>query len=634
MSLISTYSVFNPITKPDMKTVYTDITALQTFTNVATNNVCAFYDVDNVPQSLLLGASSNVNIESVTNANVYVQGTLPGSSGFNVFHTDIVGNMRYDSNAINIGMVRTNNVNTTIFTANDKDNNMRFLFSNVVQFNSTTLTTAMIGESSRDHFSTNSANGFQFDNPVSFASNVEFQQNIVTLGSIFGSNLNVWSTRTANASTDLNQIGYGFRVNSENELELIKMATFGESGDVSSPVCQRIAIFGGNTNQLSRDQDNSKDPGSNYLVFNSLNGVSIAGNGQVVQTNSSAANALANAIFIYGQNIGIGTQTASYKLEVQGDGYFSQNLTANGLLMTNGGIVTSGEIQPLQDNSCDVGHADYMFANVFGKQIYYSSNTFITKINNVATFSNALTNSLQSLSCSNIIFGTKGSQITLKGDNDQVSFVNSSGTPMSFSGVVTISDPTQTSESSVASIKAVNVVYNSNISLSNAFYAGNYTQIPVRVNSINGSNATFSNVSASNVTVYGADFAEYMYKSQVSDSFTSGEIVGIDINGKITKQYSASYHFMVISACPGIIAGGSEENKSLQETVGYCGRVKVNCDNAQVGQDVVPYEAPDGTIMATSISNANITFEQYRLSVGRIISVDSYGVPTVVLKSA
>ena len=624
MSTISTYSIFNQATRQENETLYTDITALQTFTNLATNNVCAFYDMDNVGQSLLIGASCNVNIESATTANVYTQ-----DSGFNVYHTDIVGNMRYDSNAINIDTNAMYGINNTLFTANSQKNNISFLFSNVIQFNSTVLTTATAGV---DSFSTNSANGFQFDNVVSFSSNVAFQQNLVTQGSIFGSNINVWSTRNPNSSSDLNQIGYGFRVNSSNELELIKMATFGTS-NISSPVCQRIAVFGGNTNQLSLDQDNSKDPGSNYLVFNNLNGVSIAGNGQVVQTTSSAVNALANIIFVNGQNIGIGTQTSQYKLSVAGNGYVSQDFTTNGLLTTNGGLITSGDIHPNMNGCASIGETDFMFSKIYGSKLYYSSNTFITKNNRIATFSNAITNSLESISCSNVKFGPANAQITLKGDNNKVTFTNSAGTLLSYPSITTFSDPTLTGEDDVASILAVNTVYNSNVALSNAFYSGDYTSFPLQVNTIDGIDATFSNISASNVTVYGADFAEYMYKSNPSDLFASGEIVGIDVNGKITKQYSLSYHFMVVSRCPGIVAGGNEQNKDLQETIGYCGRIKINCPSAQVGHHIIPQAANDGSILAVSVDSNNITFDQYRMSVGRVVSKDSNSCPIIVLKS-
>ena len=150
---------------------------------------------------------------------------------------------------------------------------------------------------------------------------------------------------------------------------------------------------------------------------------------------------------------------------------------------------------------------------------------------------------------------------------------------------------------------------------------------------VTGSDATFSNISTSNVTVYGADFAEYMYKSNINDSFESGEIVGIDLNGHLTKQYSSSYHFMVVSNSPGLIGSGFEQNKSLQETIGYCGRVKVNCSNAKVGQHIVPQVADDGSILAVSVDDDDITFIQYKKSVGRVISIE-YGHAIIVVKSA
>lgn len=616
MSTISDKSIFYPsvaggVTNQDfISCIYTDITSLQTFTNLATNNVCAYYSDQNIAQNLLLGGTNNVNIESGAATNVF------SKTGFKLFHTDTINNTRYDSNLLNIDWSGAVGNFQTTFNTNNK---LFFGFSNIVQFNSTFLHT---GSNNTDRFSTNSTGGFAFDNPVSFSSNVNFSQNIITQGSIFGCNLNVWTTKTAELATDPYQIGYGFRVNSSNELELIKTATFGPNGVTGPPISKRIAVFGGHYNIKSTDTEDTS-----YLVFNNLNGLSVNNNGQMVQTTSSAATTLANMFTINGNSLGLGLQpSTTYKLDVNGAGHFSQYITADG------GMFSGGDIQPVTTGTVSVGASDYMFKKVYAQSLYYSGVDFITKDTlGRATFSN-VDGSVNSLVCKQVVFGdSTSSLVTLKSVDNSISFVDKDGNTLNAVGS-TSSDPTQTSTGTIATIAAVNRVYSSNNTLSNYVYTGNWT----KVQSISGNNLTItgSNATFSNISVAGADFAEYLYKSNPVDVYASGEIVGVDADGKLTKTFADAYHFMVVSTAPGLIAGASEENKDLQEMIGFCGRVAVNCPEAQVGHHIVPIVDPadNVSISHTSIADTEITFDQYRRSVGRVITLSPE--PIIVLKSA
>lgn len=610
MSAISSYSIFNTATAVGNETSYTDIITIQTFANLATNNICAFYDTTGTSQSLYLGATSNVNIESATSANIYT------TTGVNFFDTNVVNNQRYDSNFMRIYTTDVETISTTNFKTS---NNMYFSCSNSIQFNSTILNTQI---NNTDHFYTSSTCGFMFDNVVTFSSNVTFAQNIVTQGSIFGCNLNVWSAYPAVANTDINQVGFGFRVNENNELELIKTSTFGPTGSVSLPISKKIAVFGGNHNISSNDTSDTS-----YLVFNNLNGVSVSSNGQILQTSTSSStiNALAN-LFTVANNgyVGLGTVSPQYKFDVNGGGHFSM------CLQTDQGIITDGNIVA-NNNTINIGEPSILFNKIYGSKLYYSSTNFITNGTggNQVTFTNDAGN-YSTVVCSNVVFGPSSAPISLQvGSSGQIQFVDVNQNILNAAGT-TSSDPTQSSDI-LATIKAVNIVYNSNVALSNAFYSGTYN-FPITMNNvvgITGSNATFSNV-----LVNGADFAEYMFRSKIEDVYESGEVVGIDINGKITKIFADSFHFMVISNNPGLV-GGASEDKTQQETIGYCGRVQVNCSGALVGQHIVPcINTEDNiSISAISIHDSDITFDQYKKSIGKVISVDNNGIPIIVLKS-
>ena len=371
--------------------------------------------------------------------------------------------------------------------------------------------------------------------------------------------------------------------------------------------------------------------------------MSVNTNGQTVQTTSAAATTLANMFSINGGSIGLGLQPdPTYKLDVNGAGHFSQYVVADG------GFISGGDIAPVTNVTSSLGSSTYMFKRVYAQSLYYSGQDFISKNSlGQATFSNT-SGGVNAVVCKQLLFGNDTANlVTLSYQNNSISFQDKDGNTMNAVGS-TSSDPTMNSTTTIATIAAVNRVYTSNNTtsnvlntvsttvntLSNYVYTGNWTNVQsISGNSLSvtGSNATFSNIN-----VAGADFAEYIYKSNPVDVYVSGEIVGVNGDGKLTKHFGDAHHFMVVSAAPGLIAGATEENKNLQEMIGFCGRVKVNCPNAQVGHHIVPIVDPIDNISIShvSISDTDVTFDQYRKSVGRVITISESGSPIIVLKSA
>jgi hypothetical protein len=157
------------------------------------------------------------------------------------------------------------------------------------------------------------------------------------------------------------------------------------------------------------------------------------------------------------------------------------------------------------------------------------------------------------------------------------------------------------------------------------------------------------------VNTNGTDYAEYMYKS---GEFTvnKGDIIGLNKNGKLTNLFGESITFMVKSTNPSFVGGDewsssnkigfirTEENsesfdlslnqiRQQVDRIAFCGQVPVNILGANVGDYIIPIPTPDGFITGISVSNANVTFEQYKMSVGKVIEILEDGRAKIIVKS-
>jgi len=170
------------------------------------------------------------------------------------------------------------------------------------------------------------------------------------------------------------------------------------------------------------------------------------------------------------------------------------------------------------------------------------------------------------------------------------------------------------------------------------------------------------------INASGADYAEYMVKA---GSFTvaKGDVVGINIQGKLTNVFADAIAFVVKSTDPSYVGGdvwGSEQalgltypkyladdatdaekskyasDKSAFETalevarqtvdrIAFSGQVPVNVTGATAGQYIIPIN-DNGAIKGEAISNP--TFEQYQIAVGKVIAIQSDGRAKIIVKVA
>jgi hypothetical protein len=170
------------------------------------------------------------------------------------------------------------------------------------------------------------------------------------------------------------------------------------------------------------------------------------------------------------------------------------------------------------------------------------------------------------------------------------------------------------------------------------------------------------------VNTNGSDYAEYMTKCS-NFTVAKGDVVGIDVNGKLTNVFADAISFVVKSTDPSYVGGDTwsspealglaelrpldqsasdevkakyaedkaifdtalETARQLVDRIAFSGQVPVNVIGATAGQYIIPVN-DNGSIKGQAVSNP--TFEQYQIAVGKVISIESDGRAKIIVKVA
>ena len=159
------------------------------------------------------------------------------------------------------------------------------------------------------------------------------------------------------------------------------------------------------------------------------------------------------------------------------------------------------------------------------------------------------------------------------------------------------------------------------------------------------------------VNTSGADYAEYMTKSETCGEILKGDICGVDASGLLTDKFDQSVSFVVKTTNPSFVGGDSwfteeapEETEDNTETyaqlltdykarlelarqkvdrIAFCGQVPINISNAKVGSYIIA-DNVNNKIVAKAVSNP--TFKEYKNAVGRVIAING-GKVTIIVKT-
>ncbi len=115
----------------------------------------------------------------------------------------------------------------------------------------------------------------------------------------------------------------------------------------------------------------------------------------------------------------------------------------------------------------------------------------------------------------------------------------------------------------------------------------------------------------------GADYAEWLEKSDSTETFTAGQIVGIH-GGKITKVTEGADQVLPVSLAPVVLGNmPADHEKHLHEKVGFMGQVPVLIwGKAQVGDFIIPSGKNDGFGLA--VAPEDMSIDNMKYVVGRV----------------
>ncbi len=168
-----------------------------------------------------------------------------------------------------------------------------------------------------------------------------------------------------------------------------------------------------------------------------------------------------------------------------------------------------------------------------------------------------------------------------------------------------------------------------------------YNNTPATCLKIGGTNSTSRSISAAGtVNVSGNDYAEYMTKA-ITDDISKGDVVGINSDCLLTNIFSDAISFVIKSTDPSFVGGDiwgieSEDEDDIEEArikvdrVAFSGQVPCNVTGASVGDYIIPVASSDGKITGEAVTNP--TFEQYKISVGKVWKIMENGNSWVAVK--
>ena len=148
---------------------------------------------------------------------------------------------------------------------------------------------------------------------------------------------------------------------------------------------------------------------------------------------------------------------------------------------------------------------------------------------------------------------------------------------------------------------------------------------------------------AGTINASGADYAEYMKKSDSCGTITKGDVCGVDSTGKLTDVFADAISFVIKSTNPSYVGGDNwggtelelteeqyETERQKYDRIAFSGQVPVNITGSfNVGDYVYPQA--NGTDIEC-VAKSSPTFEEYQLCVGKIWATEDDGRPLVAVK--
>lgn len=223
---------------PAVQLSYAPIEELATLNAIVASSISAFKDESGQVQDLSFGASANVVIEASKNVQTFM-----GSNGeFQVYHTTYDAEMetRFDDILLKV----SGEPATTVISTGSNEMKVATTDENgLIAFNDLEIKDV----NNFKFLGSMQPNGIWIDDKVAFGSNlhcvsdVVVENNMYTQCNVSAHDLLLFKDLTSSNINDPIRIGYAFKINSNDQLELIKYTRFLNNG---SDAMRRVMVFG------------------------------------------------------------------------------------------------------------------------------------------------------------------------------------------------------------------------------------------------------------------------------------------------------------------------------------------------------------------------------------------------------
>lgn len=215
-------SITEVINNPQYYVDYID-TNYTILSTVSAKRLAAYRDLQGTAQNFYISTACNLNLEAVTNVTIFSsnQGLVTLQS----------------SNASNyLSFYNSNNTSAVISTASNQKLAIKSADSNLtLNISGMTLTNDTV----QQIFTTTATKGFKLT-----AKSVQCC-NMFASDTVFGRELVMYNRYTSRSNVgDVAEVGYGFRLNSNLELEIVKYGSVVQAGGQQRKVAKKVAAYG------------------------------------------------------------------------------------------------------------------------------------------------------------------------------------------------------------------------------------------------------------------------------------------------------------------------------------------------------------------------------------------------------
>lgn len=402
---------------------YPDEGFLNSFSDVVTLNVKALPNEASQPQNLVVGASSNVVIEGRNNINMHVSPT----ESLNLYSTYVDNaNARHETQFLQVNasnnVTNITGVNNQISLIPQDANQTVKMGSLVTNVNDTSQLLSTDQYDIKLMANTTAVGDFNvtgtFYSSTVTAENLIVDKNLTVKnqgvqGSMFGNNMNMYVNIPNSNANEVNRIGYGFFINSNNEqLELFKYKRYnvadGEANISADGKKQYVKVARFGFGELPFEKNTNLE---NVSVFDTLEDLfkpSLGGGEGTSNSGGSTGgywlmNSNANLYFV--GNVGINNSNPEYSLDIRGDARVSLNLTVG------------GNIVPTENSVYSLGSPTNRF-----KDLYLSGNTIVLGESKISTGESG---GVLFLDSNNNLTNTIASELLLSNDTGSITLYTS-----------------------------------------------------------------------------------------------------------------------------------------------------------------------------------------------------------------